>query len=331
MSKLKLNFACGPYDRMEAMHYNRIEVEGIDINYMEIQAPREIFDRMVGSREFDMSELSLSEHVVWSSKGNSPFVALPVFPSKAFRHGFITINKNSGIKEPKDLAGKRIGVPLYTITAAIWIRGDLQNVYGVDLSKVQWVQGAVEKAGTHGKPPAVPDLLEPVDIVQNTSNKSLSDMLRDGEIDAIIGSRLPDSIRTDPDKVGRLFPNSRDEEKRYYKETGIHPIMHTVAIKREIYEENRWIASSLFKAFLESRNWAIDKMYFSAAQRYMLPWLYDDLHEVDEIFGDKLWAYGVEDNRATLEAFVKYMKQQGFIKEEMPVDDLFLPIHGRHD
>ena len=135
---------------------------------MEIQAPREIFDRMVGSREFDMSELSLSEHVVWSSKGNSPFVALPVFPSKAFRHGFITINKNSGIKEPKDLAGKRIGVPLYTITAAIWIRGDLQNVYGVDLSKVQWVQGAVEKAGTHGKPPAVPDLLEPVDIVQNT-------------------------------------------------------------------------------------------------------------------------------------------------------------------
>ena len=331
MSKLKLNFACGPYDRMEAMHYNRIEVEGIDINYMEIQAPREIFDRMVGSREFDMSELSLSEHVVWSSKGNSPFVALPVFPSKAFRHGFITINKNSGIKEPKDLAGKRIGVPLYTVTAAIWIRGDLQNVYGVDLSKVQWVQGAVEKAGTHGKPPAVPDLLEPVDIVQNTSNKSLSDMLRDGEIDAIIGSRLPDSIRTDPDKVGRLFPNSRDEEKRYYKETVIHPIMHTVAIKREIYEENRWIASSLFKAFLESRNWAIDKMYFSAAQRYMLPWLYDDLHEVDEIFGDKLWAYGVEDNRATLEAFVKYMKQQGFIKEEMPVDDLFLPIHGRHD
>ncbi len=331
MSKLKLNFACGPYDRMEALHYNRIEVEGIDINYMEIQAPREIFDRMVGSRELDMTELSLSEHVVWSSTGNSPFVALPVFPSKAFRHGFITINKNSGIKEPKDLAGKRIGVPLYTITAAIWIRGDLQNVYGVDLSNVQWVQGAVEKAGTHGKPPAVPDLLEPVDIVQNTSDKSLSDMLRDGEIDAIIGSRLPDSIRTDPDKVGRLFPNSREEEKRYYKETGIHPIMHTVAIKREIYEENRWIASSLFKAFLESRKWAIDKMYFSAAQRYMLPWLYDDLHEVDEIFGDKLWAYGVEENRATLEAFVKYMKQQYFIKEELPVDDLFLPIHGRHD
>ena len=153
MSNLKLTFACGPYDRMEALSYNRIEVEGIDLNYLEIQAPREIFDRMVGDHAFDMSELSLAEHVGMTAKGNSPFVALPVFPSKAFRHGFICINTNSGIKEPKDLAGKRIGVPLYTITAAIWIRGDLENVYGVDLSNVQWVQGAVEKAGTHGNRP----------------------------------------------------------------------------------------------------------------------------------------------------------------------------------
>jgi len=329
MSKLKLTFACGPYDRMEALHYNRIAVEGIDLNYLEIQAPREIFDRMVGDRAFDMSELSLAEHVAMTAKGNSPFVALPVFPSKAFRHGFICINKHAGINEPKDLAGKRIGVPLYTMTAAIWIRGDLANVYGVDLSAVQWVQGAVETPGTHGKPPAPPKLLQPVDLVQNTSNKSLSDMLRDGEIDALLGSRLPESLRTDPDKVTRLFANPRDEEKRYYREYGIHPIMHTVAIQREIYEQNRWIATSLFKAFLDARKWALDKMYFSAAQRYMLPWLYDDLHEVDEIFGDKLWAYGVAENRPTLEAFVKYMRQQHFIAEEMPVDDLFVPIHGR--
>jgi len=329
MSNLKLTFACGPYDRMEAINYNRIDVEGIDINYLEIQAPREIFDRMVGDHAFDMSELSLAEHVGMTAKGNSPFVAIPVFPSKAFRHGFICINKHSGINEPKDLAGKRIGVPLYTITAAIWIRGDLENVYGVDLSGVQWVQGAVEKAGTHGKPPAPPKLLKPVDIVQNTSDKSLSDMLRDGEIDALIGSRLPDSVRTDPDKVGRLFPDSRNEEKRYYREHKIHPIMHTVAIQREIYEQNRWIATSLFKAFLEARKWALDKMYFSAAQRYMLPWLFDDLHEIDEIFGDELWAYGVDENRPTLEAFVKYMRQQHFIEKEVPVDDLFVPIHGR--
>lgn len=331
MSKLSLSFACGPYDRMEALQYNRISVEGIDLNYLEIQAPREIFDRMVGERAFDLSELSLAEHVGMIARGNSPFVAIPVFPSKAFRHGFICINRHSGIKEPKDLGGKRIGVPLYTMSAAIWIRGDLENVYGVDLSGVQWVQGAVEKAGTHGKPPAPPQLLKPVDIVPNSSDKSLSEMLRDGDIDALIGSRLPDSLRTDPDKVARLFSDPRAEEKRYYREYNIHPIMHTVAIKREIYESNRWIASSLYKAFLESKKWAIDKMYFSAAQRYMLPWLYDDLHEVDEIFGESLWAYGVEENRPTLQTFVKYMQQQHFIEKQVSVDELFVPIHGRLD
>jgi 4,5-dihydroxyphthalate decarboxylase len=199
----------------------------------------------------------------------------------------------------------------------------------VDLSDVQWVQGAVEKAGTHGNPPAPPKLLKPVDIIQNTSDKSLSDMLRDGEIDALIGSRLPDSIRTDPDKVTTLFPDPRDEEKRYFRETGIHPIMHTVAIQREIYEQNRWIATSLFKAFLEAKKWAMDKMYFSAAQRYMLPWLFDDLLEIDEYFGKELWAYGVDENRVTLETFVNYMVQQHFIEKPVPVDELFVPIHGR--
>jgi 4,5-dihydroxyphthalate decarboxylase len=331
MSKLKLTFACGPYDRMEAIHYNRINIEGIDLNYVEIQAPREIFDRMVGDHAFDLSELSLAEHISMTAKGNSPFVAIPVFPSKAFRHGFICINRNSGIGSPNDLAGKRIGVPLYTMTAAIWIRGDLQNVYDVDLSDVQWVQGAVEKAGTHGKPPSPPKLLKPVDIVQNNSDKSLSEMLRDGEIDALIGSRLPDSVRTDPDKVTRLFENPREEEKRYYREHKIHPIMHTVAIRRDVYEQNRWIATSLYKAFLESRNWALDLMYFSGAQRYMLPWLFDDLQEIDEIFGDDLWAYGVEENRRTLETFMRYMKLQYFIDKELPIEELFVPIHARVD
>lgn len=332
MSKLKLTFACGPYDRMEALGYNRIEVEGIDLNFIEIQAPREIFDRMVGTREFDLSELSLAEYIGMSSKGNNPFVALPVFPSKAFRHSFICINRNSGIKEPKDLAGKRIGVPLYTITAAIWIRGDLENIYGVDLSNVEWVQGAVEKAGTHGNPPSPPKLLEPVNITVNTSEKSLSDMLADGEIDAIIGSRMPESVRTHPDKVGHLFPNFREEEKYYYKEYGIHPIMHLVAIRRDVYEANKWIAPSLYKGFQQARKWAIDKMYFSAAQRYMLPWLFDDLREIDDVFGEfgrDLWAYGVEKNRNTLETFIKYMRQQYFIPDEVPVDNLFAPIHGR--
>ena len=331
MSRLPLTFACGPYDRMEALRYGIIDVEGIDLNFIPIQAPREIFDRMVGGQQFDVSELSLAEYVGMTAKGTSPFIAIPVFPSKAFRHSFICVNRKAGIKEPKDLAGKRIGVPLYTITAAIWIRGDLENVYGVDLSNVQWIQGAVEKPGTHGKPPAPPKLLKPINVIPNTSNKSLSDMLADGEIDAILGSRMPESVRTHPDKVAHLFPNFREEEKRYYQKYGIHPIMHLVVIRREVYERHPWIAQSLYKALLAAKDWAVEMMYFSGAQRYMLPWLFDDLRELDEVFGSDPWPYGIDKNRRALETFVKYMHQQGFIEKDVPVDSLFAPLHGRVD
>tara|TARA_Y100000588_G_scaffold342921_1_gene388072 strand:+ start:202 stop:1197 length:996 start_codon:yes stop_codon:yes gene_type:complete len=329
MSKLPLTFACGPYDRMEALNYGLIPVEGIDLNFIEIQAPREIFDRMVGSQEFDLSEMSLAEYITMTAKGTSPFIALPVFPSKAFRHAFICVNRGAGIREPKDLAGKRIGTPLYTQTAAIWIRGDLENIYGADLSDVQWIQGAVEKAGTHGDPPAPPQLSKPIKISSNTSDKSLSQLLADGEIDAVLGSRMPDSVRTHPDKVSHLFPNFREEEKRYYQEHRIHPIMHCVVIRRDIYESNKWIAQSLYKAFLAAKDWAIDQMYFSGAQKYMLPWLFDDLREIDNVFGGDPWPYGIEENRPTLEALVKYMRQQNFIAEEIGLEDLFAPIYGR--
>lgn len=331
MSKLPLTFACGPYDRMEALKYGLIDVEGIDLNFIEIQAPREIFDRMVGAQEFDVSEMSLAEYVTMTAKGTSPFIGIPVFPSKFFRHGFICINRDAGITEPKDLAGKRIGTPLYTQTAAIWIRGDLENIYGADLSDVKWIQGAVEKPGTHGDPPAPPQLLKPIDISPNTSDKSLSDMLADGDIDAVLGSRLPDSVRTRPDKVGYLFPNFREEEKRYFKEYRQHPIMHLVVIRKDVYEKHKWVAQSLYKAFLAAKDWALDRMYFSGAQRYMLPWLFDDLREIDEVFGGDPWPYGIEDNRPTLEAFVRYMHQQNFIPDIVPVEDLFAPIHGRVD
>jgi 4,5-dihydroxyphthalate decarboxylase len=331
MSKIRLTFACGPYDRMEALQYGRIEVEGIDLNFLEIQAPREIFDRMVGAKEFDLSEMSLSEHIINTVTGASEFVAIPVFPSKAFRHSFICVNRRAGIREPKDLAGKRIGVPLYSMSAAIWVRGDLQNVYGVDLSEVEWIQGAMEKPGSHGKPPAPPKLLTPARISPNTSHKSLSDMLAEGSIDATLGSRMPESVRTHPDKVACLFSDPRAEQKRYYRAHRVHPIMHTVAIRKDLYEANKWIAQSLYKAFQASKQWALERMYFSAAQRYMLPFLFEDLSEVDELFDGDPWPYGLEENRPTLETFVKYLHQQGFIGKEIPIEELFIPLHGRVD
>ncbi len=142
---------------------------------------------------------------------------------------------------------------------------------------------------------------------------------------------MPDSVRTDPDKVAHLWPDFRDEEKRYYQEHRIHPIMHLVVIRKDVYEKNKWIAQSLYKAFLAAKDWAVDRMYFSGAQKYMLPWLFDDLREIDEVFGGDPWPYGIDENRPTLEAFVKYMHQQNFIPEEIAVDDIFAPIHGRVD
>lgn len=331
MSLLPLTFACGPYDRMEALRHGLIDVEGIDLNYLEIQAPREIFDRMVGGLEFDLSEMSITEFINMMAKGDCPFVGLPVFPSKAFRHGFVCVNRGAAIESPGDLAGKRIGTPLYTQTAAVFIRGDLENVYGVDLSGVEWIQGAMERPGSHGAPPAPPEFSREIDLKPNTSGRSLSDLLADGGIDAVLGSRLPDSVRTHPERVGYLWPDFRAEEKSYFARTGIHPIMHLVVVRRDTYERNPWIAESLYKAFVAAKDWAVERMYFSGAQRYMLPWLTDDLREIDELFGGDPWPYGVERNRPTLEAVIRYLHQQGFIADMMPVESLFVPLHGRLD
>ena len=324
MSDLRLSFACGNYDRMEALRNGAVEIDGIDLDYIEIKAPREIFDRMVQNHEFDVSEMSSAEFVSMTAKGDNPFVGLPVFPSKCFRHGFICINRNAGIATPKDLEGKRIGTPLYTQSAMIYIRGDLQHEYDVDLNTIHWVQGAVEKSGSHGHPEP-PELLEPVNIEINTSEFSLSEMLAAGEIDAICGSRLPTNLGVHPDVV-RLFPDYRAVERDYYRRTRIHPIMHLVAIRRDVYDANPQIADSLWKAFEAAKTWALEEMRFSGAQRYMLPWLYPDLDEIDELFDGDPWPYGVEANRPTLEAYIKYMVDQDFIAEPMPIESLFLPV-----
>ena len=324
MSDLRLSFACGNYDRMEALRNGAVEIDGIDLDYIEIKAPREIFDRMVQNHEFDVSEMSSAEFVSMTAKGDNSFVGLPVFPSKCFRHGFICINRNAGIETPKDLEGRRIGTPLYTQSAMIYIRGDLQHEYDVDLNTIHWVQGAVEKSGSHGHPEP-PELLEPVDIEINTSESSLSEMLAAGEIDAICGSRLPTNLGVHPDVV-RLFPDYRAVERDYYRRTRIHPIMHLVAIRRDVYDANPQLAGSLREAFEAAKTWALEEMRFSGAQRYMLPWLYPDLDEVDELFDGDPWPYGVEPNRPTLEAYIKYMVDQDFIAEPMPIESLFLPV-----
>jgi 4,5-dihydroxyphthalate decarboxylase len=326
MAKLRLSFACALYDRMQPLYTGEVQPAGIELNFIPIEEPRPIFDRMSGGLEFDVAEYSSSEFVQRFANNQCPFVAIPVFASRAFRHGFIAINKKSGIAKPKDLEGKRVGVPLYTMTAAIFIRGLLQHEFGVDFEKIHWVQGAVNKAGAHGKPTVLP-LLKPIPIEIDPSGRSLSDLIEARVVDATLGTSLPEAIRTNPD-ITRLFPNYVEMERDYYKRTGIYPIMHLIAIKKDVYERYPYVATSLYDAFVESKKIALKHMFNLRALRYMTPFLMRDIDEIYEIFNGDPWPYGIEKNRKTLEALVTFLVDQHLIAAPVKVDDLFVPTYG---
>jgi 4,5-dihydroxyphthalate decarboxylase len=327
MSNLRISLACGDYDRTEALRIGAVCPEGLDVTYVAIQSPPEIFARMIRGREFDVAEMSLSTYVTSRAEANFPFVALPVFPVRFFRHGNIFINRKRGVSNPKHLEGKRIGTFGYRQTASCWIRGLLMDDHGVDLSTVTWVEGGVEtpwqgdsRRGGAGRP-------HQGAVERAPASSSLSDMLAEGSIDALLGARRPASLESSPD-VALLFPDFRAVERDYFKRTGIFPIMHTIVMREDLYSENRWIAASLFKAFEESKRWANAKLRFSGTMRYMLPWMFQDIDEMDELFGGDAYPYGLEENRNTLETFCRNLKVQGLLRTVPPIESLFAPIIG---
>ncbi len=324
MPPLKLTFACGLYDRMLALYTKDVRPDGVELDFHVHDDPRQTFDRMARDQPYDVAEMSSSEFIQRKSAGGAacPFVALPVFASRVFRHSFIWGNRKL-IRTPKDLEGKRVGVPLYTMTAAIWQRGHLMHEYGVDLSTVRWVQGAINARTSHGTPTVLP-LLKPVAIEQ-AQGQSLSELLDAGEIAAMLGTNPPDCFGKNPDIV-RLFPNFREVERDYYTRTRIFPIMHLVVIKQEVHEKHPAVAASLYRAFCAAKDMALEKMRFTGTLRYMLPFLPDDLDEIDRVFGGDPWPYGVEPNRPTLEALVQYLAEQNVIAKPPPIESLFLPV-----
>ena len=325
MANVRLTLACGPYDRTEALRTGLVQPEGIDLTYVPIQSPPEIFNRLIKKHSFDASEMSASVYLQLRSQGSFPYVALPIFPSRLFRHGYVFINKQAGISQPADLNGKRVGVPEYRQTAAVWIRGLLQHEYGVDLHSIQWFEG-----GVNSPREADPELdLRPAkgyEIGFIGAERTLSDALRDGEIDALIGARRPLSANGQPERVGKLFPDSRQLEHEYFRKTGIFPMMHTLVLREEVYREHSWIAESLFKAFVQAKDWCWQQMRFSGAARYMLPWLFDDIDELDALFGGDPWPYGLEPNRVALEALSQHLVEQGLMDAPVSVDEAFVPI-----
>ncbi|MGE3643797.1 MAG: ABC transporter substrate-binding protein [Beijerinckiaceae bacterium] len=324
MSRLPITMACGPYDRMEALSLGHVRPEGIDLRYIAIQSPPEIFARMIKSRSFDIAEMSMAHYMISRIRGDFPFVAIPVFPSRVFRHGFIFVNRNAGINEPKDLEGKRVGVQEYRQTAGVWLRGILQHDYGVDLNTIHWVEGGVNE-------PRAPDEdmdlrpVRPISLELIPEDRTLNDMLEAGEIDAYFGARTPGAL-TRGKNVARLFPDYRAREKDFYSRTGFHPIMHTLVIREDLYREQPWIPESIYKACEESKRWILQQMRFSGAQRYMFPWLHDEIAEMDTLMGSNPWPYGVPANRKILEAFMSYLVDQAFIEAVRPIEDMFTPI-----
>lgn len=322
MSRLKLSFACWDYDRTRALMDGRVQPEGIDLNYLSMPV-EETFFRMLRHQEFDCAELSLSSYTVSLNKPQRPFVALPVYPSRFFRHSCIYVNADAGIREPRDLIGKRVGNPEYQMTAPVWIRGILADHYGVPVDSVTYCCGGEEEPGRPEK--VALDLPPNIRIERIGPQQTLAQMLLDGEIDALYTARMPSSFIHGGGRVRRLFENYVDVERQYHRDTGIFPIMHTVAIRRDVYEANRWVAQSLVKAFAQAQRLAYADLQETAALKTMLPWLTAHLEEARCEMGDDYWPYGLERNRKTLETFLRYHFEQGLSKRLLTPDELFAP------
>jgi len=308
------------------LYLGEAQVEGFDIDFEGSygwQSVRSIFDRVGAGKGADISEMSSSEYISSTAAGTCQHIALPVFPSRAFRSGYTFVNADK-IKHPKDLEGKRIGVPLFTMSAAIMARGHLSDEYGVDFSNVEWVQGAMNETGSHGKP-AAPPLIKPTNITINDTGRSLSDLLVAGEIDAVLGAITPEAFGKDH-KIQRLFPDYHDVELQYYRRTRVFPIMHTIVIKRSVHQEHPGLGQALYKAMTKSKRIALERFTDVASLQYMLPWLMRDVEEIQSEFGGDPWPYGLEPNRPTLEALTRYLHEQGLTAKKMDIDNLFIPV-----
>jgi 4,5-dihydroxyphthalate decarboxylase len=321
-SKLRLTFACWDYDRTRPLFDGRVPVEGVEFIHLRIPVEQSLF-RMIRYREFDISEMSLSGYAMSLFTEERPFVAIPVFLSREFRHSFIFINVESGIKEPKDLVGKKVGTPEYEMTAGVWIRGILEDRYGVPVNSVRYYTGGQEQPGREEKTKL--ELPSDIRIEKIGKTQTLSSMLVNGEIDALYAARAPSCFVNGSKKVRRLFPNYREVERQYFMDTGIFPIMHLVLFNRKVYEENRWLAHSLYLALMHAKQIAYDDLGDTASLAVMLPWLNNEYEETCKQMGRDYWAYGVEPNYKTLSTLLHYSFRQGLSKRELKPEELFAP------
>jgi 4,5-dihydroxyphthalate decarboxylase len=342
MSSLPIALACGPYDRTRALADGRITVAGTELRYITLD-PEEVFFRMVTHAEFDVSEMSLGTYVVTRDKAAdagvpAPFVAIPVFPSRMFRHTSVYVNRDRlpATADPDDpddpaaaaraLIGATVGVAEWQLTANVWIRGILAEHYGVPLTSVRYRTGGLNAPGRREK--VALSLPPSIDIAPIPAGATLSGLLATGEIDALYSPRAPASFGTETGPVRRLFTDTRAEEESYYAATGIFPIMHVIVIRRPVYEANRWLARELLKAFTAAKQVAYDELARTAALSITLPFVREEHERAVALMGPDYWSYGIEANGHVLSAFARYAADQHLIARILEPADLFAPETG---
>ena len=317
---ISLDIACDMNDRTQPVYDGTVSPEGIDLTFLPLQI-EETFWRMLKHEEFSAAEMSMSSYMMTRDRGYPELIAIPVFPSRFFRHSCIFINADAGIEEPADLADCNVGVPEYQMTASLWCRGVLQDEYGVSPEDMDWYHGGEEDEGREEKLEL--DLPDSITLDYIPSDRTLSGMLGSGDLDALITARAPSSFETD--SVERLFPNYRDVEMSYYDRTGHFPIMHTIVLRQDVYDENPWVAQELYKTFERAKNICLEQLGDSGELQRTLPWLINEVEETRELMGWDFWQYGVENNRETLEYMTEMSYDQGLIKDPLEVEDLFTP------
>lgn len=312
MSRLRLTLACGDYDINRALVEGTIRPEGIDLVTVTLPSPERHW-RMMRGQEFDVCELSLASYLLIRDRGSLPFIAIPAFPHRRFRHSYVFVNAASGIATPKDLEGRRVGIRTWQTTAILWVRGILEEHYGVDLTRLHWFRQDEED---------IPFTLPPeFKLTQLERGRSVNDMLAEGEIDALIYPDIPSAFRRGDPRVRRLFPDAKAEEQRYFRATGIFPLMHTVVIKEDLLARDPWVATALLKAFRASKDRAWQQM--EDPRRVSLAWLRELIEEQREILGADPWPYDLPANRHALETMIRYAHRHGMLREPMTPESLF--------
>ncbi len=322
MIKLRISFASCPYDRLNPIISGRVPIEGCACNFFPLR-PEELFPRVYSTQDFDITEISASSHILTTLRGDAHYLGIPAFVSRVFRHGDIYIRTDRGIRTPQDLRGRIVGVPEYQMTAALWIRGILSDEYGVKTSEIRWRNGGLQKPGRGERTPI--SLPASIELETIPAGKSLSGMLADGEIDALITAVQPNCYAQMAPNVGRLFPEFRAAEEAYYRKTGMFPIMHMMAVRKSLAEQHPWLAGNILKACLQARDIAAEEMKSTGMFYAMLPWLSDDLARAHAVMGPNMWPYGANANRMELEAMLRWSFEQGLAPRHGTVEEIFAP------